>query len=142
LRRQNSASSHLLMIQSTPPQGHPALTSAFETILVVTMPGVAETLKSVINEMTYGTDIKLINLLHTEHANVTHTDLNTSIDKPENRCNIHLLSYDTLTSRAKPSSNGQLLHCSWSFGNFDKSHRYKTKNSVDCQIAMNARIGF
>jgi hypothetical protein len=48
----NRVPRHLLEIQSTPPQGHPALISALEPILVVTMPGVAETYKSVIDEMT------------------------------------------------------------------------------------------
>ena len=38
LQRQNSVSRHLLEIQSTPLQEHPALTSAFDPILVVTMP--------------------------------------------------------------------------------------------------------
>jgi hypothetical protein len=36
------------------------------------MPGVAETFKSVIDEMTYATDFKLIDVLHTENANLTH----------------------------------------------------------------------
>jgi hypothetical protein len=71
-------------IQSTPLQGHPALSSAFEPSLVVTMPGVAEMFKSVIDEMTYGTDFKLINFLNTENTNLTHEDLNTTIDEPEN----------------------------------------------------------
>ena len=131
----------LFEIQSTPPQGHPALTSAFEPILVVTMPRVAETFKSVIDKMTYGTNFKLITMLNAENANLTQDNLNTSIDKPENRWNIHLVSYDTLTSRAKPSSNGQLSHCSWSFGIFAESHQYKTINSVGWQIAMTVRIG-
>jgi hypothetical protein len=48
----NPVPRHLLEIQSTPRQGHPALISALEPILVVTMPGVAETYKSVIDEMT------------------------------------------------------------------------------------------
>jgi hypothetical protein len=86
------------------------------------MPRVAETLKTVIDEMTHATDFKLVNLLHPNNANLTHANLNTSIDEPENQCNIHLVSYDTLTSRVKPSSNGQLSHCSWSFGIFDESH--------------------
>jgi len=132
----------LLEIQSTPPHGHPALISALEPILVVTMPGVAETFKSVIDEMTHGTDFKLVNLLHAENVNLNHEDLNTSIDEPENRWNIHLVSYDTLKSRAKPSSNGQLLYYACSFGIFDESHPYKTKNSVGWQIAMNVKIGF
>ena len=80
LRRQNSVPCHLLEIQSTPPLGHLVFTSAFEPILVGTMPGVAETFKNVIDEMTYGTDFKLINLLRAEHANLTHEDLNTSIN--------------------------------------------------------------
>ena len=75
------------------------------------MPGVAETFKGVIDEKTRGTDFKLINLLHAENANLTYKNLNASIEKPENRWNIHLVSYDTITSRAKPSSNGQLFYC-------------------------------
>jgi hypothetical protein len=142
LQRLNSVPRRLLEIQTTPPHGHPALISAHEPILVVTMPGVAETFKTVIDEMTHGTDFKLVNLLHPENANLTHEDLNTSIDEPENRWNIHLVSYDTLTSRAKPSSTGRLSHCTWSFGIFDESHRYKTKNSVGWRIATNAKIGF
>jgi len=106
------------------------------------MPWVAESFKTVIDKLTHGTDFKLVNLLHAENANLTHEDLNTSIDEPENRWIIHLVSYDTLTSRAKPSSNGRLSHCSCSFGIFDESHRYKTKNSVGWRIATNARIGF
>jgi len=105
------------------------------------MPGVKDMFKSSIDEMTYGTDFKLLNLLHPENADLTHKDLNTSIDEPENRWNIHIVSYDTLTSRAKPSTNGQLSHCSCSFGIFDESHWYKTKNGVGWRIAMDVRIG-
>jgi len=47
--------------------------------------------------MTYGTDYKPINLLHMENANITHKVLNTSIDELENRWNIHVVLYDTLT---------------------------------------------
>jgi len=61
LRRHNSVPRHLIEIQKTPLQVHPALTSTVEPILVVTRPGVAETFKSVIDEMTLPTDFKLIN---------------------------------------------------------------------------------
>jgi SNF2 family DNA or RNA helicase len=142
LQRLNSVPCRLLEIQTTPPHGHPAHISAHEPILVVTIPGVAETFKTVIDKMTHGTNFKLINLLHAENANLTHEDLNTSINNSVNRWNIHLVSYDTLTSRAKPSTNGRLSHCTWSFGIFDESHRYKTKNSVGWQITTNAKIGF
>jgi hypothetical protein len=142
LLRLNSVPRRLSKIQSTPPNGDPGLISAVESILVVTMPGLAETFKQVIGEMTHGTDFKLFNLLHAKNPNLTHQDLNTSIDKPENRWNIHHVSYDTLTSRAKPSSSGQLSYCALSFGIFDESHQYKTKQSVGWHIAMNVNIGF
>jgi len=48
LQRLNSVLCLLFEMQSTPPHGHPALISALEPILVVTMPGVAETFKIVI----------------------------------------------------------------------------------------------
>jgi len=142
LQRLHSASRRLLEIQTTPALGHPAVTSALEPITVITMAGVAETLKSVIVEMTYGTGFKLVNLSQVGNANLTHKDLNMSSDEPETRWNIHIVSYDPSTSRARPSSNGLLSLCSWSFGIFDESHQYKTQPSVGWQIAMKARIGF
>jgi len=42
-----------------------------------------------------------------ENANLTLKNQNTSIDKLENQWSIHLVLYDTLTSRAKLSNNGQ-----------------------------------
>ena len=122
--------------------GHPALIWAHAPILVVTMPGVAETFKTVIDEKIRGTNFKLVHLLHAENVNLTNEHLNTSIDKPENRWNIHLVSYDTLSCRAKPSSSGWLSYCSGSCGIYDESPRYKTKNTVGCRNATNARIGF
>ena len=85
LRGHNSVHHRLSEIQSTPPQGHAVQTLGFEPILVETMPGVAETFTSVIDEMTYGTIFNLINLLHTENANLKHEDLNNKIHKPEHR---------------------------------------------------------
>jgi hypothetical protein len=79
----NSMPCHLLEIQTTPPDGHPALVSALQPILVVTIPRVAETFKTVINEMTHGTDVKLVNMYHAENSNLTHEDLTTSIDERE-----------------------------------------------------------
>jgi SNF2 family DNA or RNA helicase len=142
LQRLNSVPHQLLVIQSTPPHGHPALIPALEPILVLTMPGVDDTFKSVIDMMTPGTNFKLVNLFLAENGNLTHEDVNTSTHEPESRWNIHLVSYDTLTFRSKPSFNGQLSYCAWSFGIFDKSLRYKNENSVGWQIAMNAKIGF
>jgi len=54
--------SHLLEIWATVPQGHPTITLALKSILMVTMPRVAETFKRFIKELIYGTDSKLMNL--------------------------------------------------------------------------------
>jgi hypothetical protein len=83
LQRLNSVLHCRLEIQSTPPHGRPALISALEPILVVTMHGVAEMFKCIINETTHGTDFKLENLLHAENANLTHEDMDTNSDKLE-----------------------------------------------------------
>jgi hypothetical protein len=61
--------------------------------VVVTISVVAETFKNVIEEITHGTNFKLVNLLHAENANLTHEDLNTSIDEPENQWNFHFVSH-------------------------------------------------
>ena len=84
LQRLNSAPRRRqIKIHTTPPDWHPVLTLTVEPILVVTMPGVADTFKSVIEEMTYGTNFKVLYLLHMENVNLTHEDLNSSIDEPE-----------------------------------------------------------
>jgi len=84
LHRLNPVSCHLLEIQATPSIRYPVLTSALEPIVMVTMPGVAEIINSVIYEMSYRTDYKPLNLLNTESVKLTHKDQNTCIDKPEN----------------------------------------------------------
>ena len=83
LQRLHSAHHRLLEIHSTPPHGHPELISALEPILAVTMPGVAETFKGVIDSTTHGTNFKVVNLLHAKNTNLTHENLNTTIDEPE-----------------------------------------------------------
>jgi hypothetical protein len=84
LQRLNSVPRNLLEIQTTPHHGHPALVSALELLLVVTLPGMVQTMKIVINEKTHETDFKCINLLHANNTNLTYEDPNTSIDQPEN----------------------------------------------------------
>jgi hypothetical protein len=53
LKRLISVPHHLLEIQTTPPHGHLALSSAHEPIFVVTLLAVAETFKTVYDEMTH-----------------------------------------------------------------------------------------
>jgi hypothetical protein len=74
---------HLLEIQTTTPHGDPAVKSAHEPILVVTMHGVADTFNTVIDETTHGTDFQLVNLVLADNEYLTHQDMNTSIDNPE-----------------------------------------------------------
>jgi len=76
------------------------------------------------------------------YVNFTDKDLNTGIDKPKIWWNLHLVLYNTSTSRVKPSSNGQLSDCSWSFGVCNQSHWIKTKIGVGRWLAMNVNIGF
>jgi len=137
----NSAPYCLFEIQTTSPLGHQTLTSALQQILVVTMPRGAETLKGIINMMTYGTDIQLVNFLDLENGNLTHNDVNSRYDQLENLLNIHHVLYDALTTRVKLSTNGQLSHCSWSLEIHNKSCPYKMRNSMDWQIALKAKIG-
>jgi len=92
--------------------------------------------------MTHRLDWQRVNLVDAENVNLTHEDLNTTIDKYENWWNICLLPYDTLTSRVKSTSNVQMLHCWWRFRIFDESYRYKNKYKVGWQIVIKARIGF
>jgi hypothetical protein len=54
---------------------HPALATPLEPILVVALPGVAETSKSVMGMVPYESDMKLIILLYAENVNLTHEDL-------------------------------------------------------------------
>jgi hypothetical protein len=124
LWRLNSGPYHGSEIQVTPPPGHPELPAAHKPILVVTLLGVAVWFGSAIDKMTYWTDFKLINLLHGDGTYLTYEDLHSSVEKPDNRWNVHLGWYYILTSTAKPSRNKQLSHCLWSFGMLDESHQY------------------
>jgi len=84
LQRLNSVPCCLLEFQTTAPHRHPALVSVLEPVLVVTIPRVAETFMTVIDEMTHGTDSELVNLLPVKNADHPHENLNTSIHKAEN----------------------------------------------------------
>lgn len=98
-------------IWTSPQPGYSVPTSVSNPILVVTLPSRMEGFRSDIIVMTYGTDFTLENMLELENVNFTNENLNTSIDKPETKWQIKLVSYNTLLSTAKPSRNGQLLHC-------------------------------
>jgi hypothetical protein len=99
LQTPNLVHSCLLKIQTTPLQRHQVLASAVEPMLVVTMPIIDKTLKSVIDKMTYGTSSKLQKLFQVEIAKFSREDMCTKIFKLDYQWYHHLVSYDTLTSR-------------------------------------------
>jgi hypothetical protein len=80
LQRLNTGPRRCLAILTTASHRDPALVSAFEPILVVTMPDSAETFKTVIDVMTHETNFILVNLLHAQNVILTHEHLNTIID--------------------------------------------------------------
>jgi hypothetical protein len=88
LQRLNSVPSHMLEIQTTPPHRHPELVSDVEPILLLTIPGVAETFKTF---MTHGTKSALVNWFHAETEAPVHKDMDTGIDEPDNQCSIDLV---------------------------------------------------
>jgi len=79
---------------------------------------VTETFNSVIDQITYGPDLKLVTLFGIENANLTQEDLNTSIDKAENRSNLNHVPYDMLSSGAKTIKQRPALLLSMEFWGF------------------------
>jgi len=142
LQRLNSVPRPILEIQTTPALRHPVLTSAVKSIVVLSILGETETFNSVIDETTYETDFRLVNLLHAENGNLTHKNLNASIDEPDNWWNVHFVSSDALQSSAILSSNSQHSYWSWRVGIVNESHQYKMKNSVGWRNPMKATTGF
>jgi len=105
------------------------------------MPGVAESFKSDIQKMTYTPDFNLVNLLHVENVNLTLDHLNSTIDMLENWMNIHLVSYDTLTSSQTIKQWPTLIRF-LEFGIFDESYRSTIEHSAQWQIVMKVRVAF
>jgi hypothetical protein len=70
------------------------------------MPRVAETFKTVLDKITYGTNFKLLNLLAAENANHTHQNPNTCIEELVTRWHIYLVLRSTSISTTKPSNKG------------------------------------
>jgi len=95
-----------------------------------------------LDQMNCGTNIELVYGLDSATAEPANEHLNCSIDCLEVSWNTHLVKYDTLMTRPKPSSNSQLPSCSWRFMILDESHQYKTENNVGWLIGMKARIRF
>jgi hypothetical protein len=82
LQRPNSVPRHLIEIRKCTLSQHPVLSSAHEPILIVRILGVAEMFKRVIDEVIFATALEFMKLLQAEDPNLTHKDLNTTVDEP------------------------------------------------------------
>ena len=56
---------------------------AHKPILMVTLPGICKTFKSIIKDMSFNIDFTIIELLDPNHYNLTNDDLKNSTNKPE-----------------------------------------------------------
>ncbi|KAF8544412.1 hypothetical protein BDD12DRAFT_801333 [Trichophaea hybrida] len=129
LTKKNPVPHWLLKMKTTLSYVHICLVLAHKSILIVTLPGICKTFKSVIKDMSYNTDFTIIDLLDPNHYNLTNDDMKASTDEPEQRWNINLKSNDTLMALAKPNGQRLLTKCAWSFAIFDESHQYKGRDS-------------
>jgi len=91
--------------------------------------------------MTYGINIKLVNMFDAENGNLTPKDLNTIINKLDNWWNILLVLYYIVISRANPISNVLLSYLWGGISSIHEYYFYKKKNSSCWQISMRTTIG-
>ena len=59
--------------------------------------------------------------------------------------NIHVVTYNALTECGQRNPSGtprQLTNCTWSWGIFDESHRYKGPQSIGWKVVSEADISF
>ena len=85
LSKKNPVPYWLLEIKTILPYSHPSLVSAHKPILIVTLSGICKMLKSVIKDISYNTDVTIIDLLQPNHNNFTNENLKASADKLEQR---------------------------------------------------------
>ena len=93
LQGMNAAPHCHVQYQSTLSLSNPELISAHEPILIVTVSRAVLINRSVGDEITYLTTFKLMNILVLEGRYFSDEDLISCIEKPENWCNIILLSH-------------------------------------------------
>ena len=95
--------------------------------------------------ITAGTSFTIRDLSAEGDAEMSHTHLNISVKFPERTWDIHVITYNALMERGQRNHNGtprQLTSCTWSWGIFDESHRYKGPKSIGWKVVSKADIGF
>ena len=83
--------------------------------------------------ITAGTHFTICDLSAKGGVEMSHTHLNFSVKFPKRMWNIHVVTYNALTERGQRNPSGtprQLTNCTWSWGIFDESYRYKDRKSV------------
>ena len=66
-------------------------------------------------------------------SELSHTNLNFSMNYPACMWNIHVITYNAFTECSQRNLSGrprQLTDCAWAWGIFDESHQYKTPKSI------------
>ena len=114
-------------------------------VLCVVLPSVRETFVAATKTITAGTSFTIRDLSAEGGAEMSHTHLNFSVKFPERMWDIHVITYNALTERGQRNHNGtprQLTSCTWSWGIFDESHRYKGPKSIGWKVVSEADIGF
>ena len=114
-------------------------------VLCMVLPSVCETFVAAMRTITHGTRFAIRDLSAEGGSELRHTHLNFSMNHLACMWNIHVITYNAITERSQrnPSSSPrQLTDCTWKWGIFDESHRYKTPKSIGWKVAMEAKIGF
>lgn len=114
-------------------------------VLCVVLPSVRETFLAATRTITSGTRFAVRDLSGDGGMELGHTHLNFSMSHPKRMWDIHVITYNAFTERAQRNPSGsprQLTDCTWSWGIFDQSHRYKGPKSIGWRVAMKAEIGF
>ena len=114
-------------------------------VLCVVLPSVRETFVAATRTITHGTRFAIRDLSAEGGSELSHTHLNFSMNHPTRMWDIHVITYNAFTERSQRNPSGsprQLTDCTWAWGIFDESHRYKTPKSIGWKAAMEAKIGF
>ena len=114
-------------------------------VLCVVLPSVRETFLAATRTITNGTRFAVRDLSAEGGLELGHTHLNFSMNHPKRMWDIHVITYNAFTERAQCNPSGsprQLTGCTWAWGIFDESHRYKGPKSIGWRVAMKAEIGF
>ena len=97
-------------------------------VLCVVRPSVWETFVAATKTITAGTSFTICDFSDAGCAEISYTHRNFLVKFSERMWDINVITYNALTERGQRNHNGtprQLMSCTWSWGIFYESHRYK-----------------